>query len=159
VIEALTRDEIIARNIQAVEAHFHNENPEGVDNAIALYTDDISWEAPSRGIVLRGGAEVKASYLDIFKSVHFHKQTSLRRFATEDVVFDDQIIDLTVTADLMPNLPFKKGARLSVRLAHIFEMRDGKIAKEIAYEIWREKGSPEDIDRIPDGARVTVFDD
>jgi hypothetical protein len=33
---ALSRDEIIARNVQAIDAHFAHENL-----AVALYTDDI----------------------------------------------------------------------------------------------------------------------
>ena len=45
----LTRDEVIARNLAVVEAHFHNENPERIDAALRLYTDDIVWEGPSRG--------------------------------------------------------------------------------------------------------------
>ena len=38
------RDDIIARNLAAVEQHFHNETPETIDQAIAVYTDDIVWE-------------------------------------------------------------------------------------------------------------------
>ncbi len=35
------RDDIIARNLAAVEVHFHNETPETIDKAISVYTDDI----------------------------------------------------------------------------------------------------------------------
>ena len=35
------RDDLIARNLAAVETHFHNETPETIDQAIAVYTDDI----------------------------------------------------------------------------------------------------------------------
>jgi hypothetical protein len=38
--QALTRDEIISRNIAAVDQHFHTENPEGIDLAVGVYTDD-----------------------------------------------------------------------------------------------------------------------
>jgi hypothetical protein len=51
--EKQQRDNLIARNRAVVEAHFHNENPDDVDKAVALYTDDIIWEAPSRGQVYR----------------------------------------------------------------------------------------------------------
>ena len=46
----LTREEIIARNLVAVDVHFHNENPEGIDLAVGVYTDDIVWEAPASSI-------------------------------------------------------------------------------------------------------------
>ena len=36
-----TREEIIARNLAAVNEHFHNETPETIEKAIAVYTDDI----------------------------------------------------------------------------------------------------------------------
>ena len=47
------RDELIAANLAAVETHFHNETPETIDAAIGVYTDDIVWEVPARGLVLR----------------------------------------------------------------------------------------------------------
>jgi ketosteroid isomerase-like protein len=154
----LTRDEVIARNLAAVEAHFHNENPDDVDKAIALYTDDITWEAPSRGMVYTDPADVRAAYMDIFKTLVYDKTIALRRFATEDFVFDDQIAHVTVVGDKMPNLPFPLGTKLSVRLVHCFQMRDGKIAREIAYETWRERDSAIDQDSIPNDAVVEVFD-
>ncbi len=153
----LTRDEIIARNLLVVEAHFHNENPDDVEKAVALYTDDVTWEAPSRGIVCKDAKQVLASYIDIFRTVRFHKTTSLRRFATEQFVFDDQIAEVSVVGDRMPNLPFPLGTRMNVRLVHCFEMRDGRIAREIAYELWREAGSTVDHDDIPEGSHVEVF--
>jgi hypothetical protein len=57
----------------------------------------------------------------------------------------------------MPNLPFPKGTEMSVRLAHVFEMKDGKIVKEIAYEIFREKGAPNAVDAIPEGCEEVRF--
>jgi ketosteroid isomerase-like protein len=159
MLSAMTREEKIRRNLEVVEAHFHNENPDDVDKAIALYTDDIIWEAPSRGLVYSSGADVRAAYMDIFRSIHFHKSTPLRRFATEDAVFDDAIADVTLVGDYMPNMPFPVGTRMSVRITHIFEMRDGKIAREIAYEIWRKAGGACDHDSIPSGAAVVVFDE
>lgn len=153
----LTRDEVIARNLSVVEAHFHNENPDDVEKAIALYTDDIVWEAPTRGLVYDDPADVLVGYRGIFETVTFHKTTHLRRFATEQFVFDDQIADVSVIGEEMPNLPYPVGTRMSVRLVHVFEMRDGRIAREIAYEMWRKKGSVEDRDDVPTGAIVTEF--
>jgi hypothetical protein len=39
-----SRDDLIAANLAAVETHFHNETPETIDQAIAVYTEDIVWE-------------------------------------------------------------------------------------------------------------------
>jgi hypothetical protein len=154
----LTREQIIERNITVVEAHFHNENPEDVDKAIALYADDIIWEGPLRGIVMTDPVEIKKAYIGIFNTVKINKATTLRRFATEEYVFDDQLADIEIVGDQMPNLGFPIGSRLSVRLTHVFYMRDGKIRREIAYEGFRPLGGPTDHDSIPEGAKVVIYD-
>ena len=42
--------DIIAANLATVEAHFHSEAENEVDQALELYTDDIVWEAPARNL-------------------------------------------------------------------------------------------------------------
>jgi len=154
----LTRKEIIARNISVVEAHFHNETPDSVEAAIELYGEDVTWEAPTRGIVMDNRDDILEAYRGIFRTVVYRSFIPLRRFATEQFVFDDQIAHLTVIGDQMPNLPYPEGTEMSVRLAHVFEMKDGKIVREIAYEMWRKEGAPNAIDFIPEDAREVRFD-
>ncbi len=156
---AMTREELIAHNLHVVEAHFHNETPDLVDKAIALYGPEIVWEAPARGLVYTDPVEVKKAYLGIYRTLQFNKATTLRRFATEDFVFDDQLIDMTVVGEEMPNLGFKPGDRVSMRLVHCFEMKDGRIAREIAYEMSRTYGGPIDVDSIPEDAVSEQFPD
>jgi hypothetical protein len=156
---AMTREELIAHNLRVVEAHFHNESPELVDRAIALYGPEVVWEAPARGVLLTDPAEVKDAYMGIYRTVHFNKATTLRRFATEDYVFDDQVIDMTVVGDEMPHLGFAPGDRISMRLVHCFEMKDGRIAREIAYEVSRPFKGPTDVDSIPEGSVSEEFPD
>lgn len=148
----LTREQIIARNLIAVEAHFHNETPESIETAIDLYGDSISWEGPNRGIVLKDPKQVLQAYRGIFKTISIQSFTPIRRFATEQFVFDDQIILGTVVGNEMPNLKHPVGTKLSVRMAHCFEMKDGKIVREVAYEMFRLQGSPEAVDDIPEGS-------
>lgn len=156
--QAVSREDIIARNIAAVEAHFHNETPETVDKAIALYDDnEISWEGPSRGVALTDHEVVRAAYLDIFKTVKINKSAVLRQFATEQFVFHDEVAEAEVVDELMPNLPYGPGTLMSIRLVHLFELRDGKIIKEIAYEMFRKAGSPEDHDAFPEGTVWTYY--
>lgn len=156
----LSHEQIVARNLAAVQAHFHNENPNDVDKAIGLYTDDIVWEAPARGQIYRDAETVRRAYLSIFETIRLHGYVPLRRFATERFVFDDHISDETVVGDPsgIPHLPFAKGSRMSTRMAHVFEMRDGRIAREIAFELWRQKGGAIDNDCIPDGASYIAYE-
>ncbi len=154
---ALTRDQVVERNLRVVEAHFHNENPEHVEKAIALYGDSISWEAPTRGLVVHDSKEILDAYRGIFRTVAYRKVIPLRRFATEKFVFDDQVAHITVVGDEMPNIPYPRGTDLCVRLAHVFEMEDGKIVREIAYEMWRKEGAVNAVDFIPEGTLELVL--
>src|SRR5882757_9332874 len=122
-----TRTATIAANLAAVEQHFHNENPEGIDLAVGVYTEDIVWEIPARGLVLRDKETVKQEYLRIFESMQVHQITNLYRLATEEWVFDDSIFDITLMSDGFRNCPFPVGTRCSLRLVHAFQFRDGKI--------------------------------
>lgn len=159
VLSEQERETIIARNIAAVDQHFHNENADGIDLAVAVYTDDIVWEVPARGLVLRDRDEVKQEYLRIFDSMNVHKITNLHRFATEEWVFDDSIFEFTVSGDGFRNCPFPPGTRVSIRLVHAFGMRDGKICRENGYEIWRRADDTIRVnDDIPPTATVQTFD-
>lgn len=155
----LSCEQVIERNLKVVEAHFHNENPDNVEKAVALYAPDISWEAPSRGMVYTDREEVLKAYRAIFRTLAYRKTFALRRFATETYVFDDQVAytKLVGDPDDMPNIPFVRGQEMSTRLVHCFEMRDGLIARELVYEVWRHKGAPNDHDFIPEGTPEEIF--
>ena len=124
--------DVIAANLAAVEAHFGSEAAGRIDAAVDLYTDDVVWEAPARNLLLKGKEAVAANYREMFsgfKDVEFH---TLDRFATEDRVADDSIITFELTKPGFFDLPV--GAKCEMRLTHIFEMRGGKISKEIGIE-------------------------
>jgi hypothetical protein len=128
----LTREEIITRNLKVVDFHFHAENPDEVEKAVAVYADDITWEAPSRGVVMKDPNEVLEAYRNIFRTLAYRKTLRLRRFGTENFVFDDQIGHVYVVGDpsLMPNMPYPKGTEIYARLVHWFQLRDGLITRE-----------------------------
>ena len=127
--------DIIAANLATVEAHFHSEAANEVDQALELYTDDIVWEAPARNLVFQGKEDVGDNYRKIFASIRDVGFRNLQRFATEDRVVDDSILTFVLTREGF--LPLPVGQQVEMRLAHIFEMREGKISKEIAFEMWR----------------------
>ena len=62
----------------------------------------------------------------------------LERFATENRVVDDTLVKFTLSGDGFVNAPLPIGSHVELRLIHIFDMRDGKIAKEKVFELWRE---------------------
>jgi hypothetical protein len=57
----------------------------------------------------------------------------LQRFATGDRVVDDCIVTFEVAKDGYWHFPL--GSKVEMRLVHIFEMRDGKIAREIVFDM------------------------
>ena len=122
----------IEANLAIVEAHFGSEAGGRVDEAVALYTDDIVWEAPTRNIVLHGKQAVADNYRNMFSGFKDVQFRTLDRFATEDRVVDDSVISLEITKTGF--MPFPIGTKVEMRLTHIFEIRDGKISKEIGIE-------------------------
>ena len=124
--------DIIATNLAAVEAHFGSEASGRIEDALGLYTDDVAWEAPSRHLVIEGKEAVAANYREIFSVINDVEFHLLDRFATEDRVVDDSIVTFTVAREGFIPLPL--GSKGQMRLTHIFEMRDGKISKEIGIE-------------------------
>ena len=150
-----------ARNLAAVDAHFHNENPQEIDKAIDLYGDSIVWEAPARGVLLRDKAAVKRAYLEMFDSYEIHSLTPVRRFAADNWVVDDTVADVTLVGDVehnVPGCPLPSGTRVSLRVVHLFELdEDGHISRESAYELFRRADGPVN-DDIPANVRTVTFD-
>ena len=125
-------NEIIEANLAMVEAHFGSEAGGRVEEAVALYTEDIVWEAPTRNIVLHGKQAVEDNYRDMFSGFKDVEFRTLDRFATENRVVDDSVISLVIIKTGF--MPFPVGTKIEMRLTHIFEIRDGKISKEIGIE-------------------------
>ena len=128
----------IAENLAAVENHFHSEALNEVEAALALFTDDIVWEAPApNGLNRRfeGKVAVGKNYRELFASMRDVKFEFLQRFATEDRVVDDSIVTFEVAKAGYWHFPL--GSKIRMRLVHIFEMRDGKISRELVYDMGR----------------------
>lgn len=127
--------DIVAANLAAVEDHFHSEASNEVERALDLYTDDVVWEAPARKLVFKGKRAVADNYRKLFAAIQDVEFRNLDRFATEERVVDDSVVKFTLAGDSF--LPLPVGTKVEMRLVHIFEMRDGKISKEIGFEMWR----------------------
>lgn len=156
----LTPEQIVERNLAAVDAHFHNENPDDIDKAIDLYGETIVWEVPARGVLLRDKAAVREAYLKIFESYQIHSMTAINRFGSGNFVVDDQVATMTLVGDVennVPGCPFPAGTEVSMRIVHIFELDDtGHIIRENGYELWRRADQVIN-DDIPADAQTITF--
>lgn len=130
--------ERIAQNLAAVENHFHSEALSDVNAALETFTDDVVWEAPAPNGLNRsftGKEAVGHNYRQLWASMRNVNFQPLQRFATEDRVVDDSIVHFEVAKDGYWHFPI--GSKVEMRLVHIFEMRDGKIAREIVFDMGR----------------------
>jgi steroid delta-isomerase-like uncharacterized protein len=131
----IRKDSMIKANLATVEAHFHNEALNEIEKACDLYTDDIVWEAPARHLLLRNKQDTIDNYRKMFASAKDVEFRNLQRFATVDRVVDDSIARCKIIGP--HSLPVPIGSEIEMRLVHIFEMREAKIAREIAFEMWK----------------------
>lgn len=129
----------VAQNLACVEGHFHSEAVNDVEAALELYTDDIVFEAAAlNGLnrLLSGKEAVARFYRELWATMGDVKFQFLQRFATEERVVDDSLVTFKVVRDgCWPH--FSAGQTIEMRLVHIFEMRDGKISKEIVCDMGR----------------------
>jgi ketosteroid isomerase-like protein len=132
----MTREELIAANLAVVEAHFHSEAANEVEKALELFTDDVVWESPARKLLFHGKQEAGENYRRMFASFKVEGFRTLQRFATEDRVIDDSIMTTVLVGDGVRNAPVPVGTKVEIRLLHVFEMREGKIARELVFENW-----------------------
>jgi ketosteroid isomerase-like protein len=125
----------IAQNLSVVDAHIRDEAADPA-SVMSLYTDDIVLEMPARGLRLASKPEIEANYRRMFASMAEVEITPLERFATEERVVDDCLVRFRLVGDGMVNAPVPPGSRVELRLLHVFEMRDGRIARETVFEGW-----------------------
>jgi ketosteroid isomerase-like protein len=129
----------IAQNLACVEGHFHSEAENDIEAALELYTDDIIFEAGALNGLNRsfsGKQAVAKFYREVWATMKDVKFQPLQRFATEDRVVDDSLATFEVVRDGCWR-HFSIGQKIEMRLVHIFEMRNGKISKEIVFDMGR----------------------
>jgi ketosteroid isomerase-like protein len=135
----MERDEI-ERNLACVAAHFHTEAVGEVEAAVELYTEDIVWEAPALNGLDRsysGKEAVARNYRELFAAMRNVRFQFLQRFATADRVVDDSLVTFEIAR--AGYWPWPVDHEIEMRLVHIFEMRDGKIARELVFDMGRPR--------------------
>jgi ketosteroid isomerase-like protein len=126
----------VTMNLRAVDAHFHSEGAEDVERALALYTDDILWEShgdPKLG-THRGKEAVAARYRTMWACMKDVEFQNLGRFGVEDKVVDESVLTCRIGKDGLVSVPI--GTRVRFDLLHVFDLREGKISRELVYLGW-----------------------
>jgi ketosteroid isomerase-like protein len=133
----MNRDRI-AQNLAAVENHFHSASQRMSSVNVSSAASTSFSASPALNGLNRSfsGKEATAkNYRELFASMRNLKFEFLQRFATDDRVVDDSIVTFEVAKDGYWHFPV--GSKIEMRLVHIFEMRDGKISRELVFDMGR----------------------
>jgi ketosteroid isomerase-like protein len=113
-----------------VNDHFMYEATADLQGVLSTYADD-----PEHQVVggpdgpLRGKAAIRRFYEGLFPALKGERAEPVMRLYGDDFIVDESILIGNVVDGRPFNLPGKSGyAR--VRLLHVFQLRDGLIAKE-----------------------------
>jgi steroid delta-isomerase-like uncharacterized protein len=120
-----------------VEKHMHAEGAGDVDGAVAVYTEDIEHDvvgyphSPTRGI--EGARDF---YIYLTSNFRAENAEVLHRYVTNHAMILEQLMTGTVVGEMF-DLP-GRGRRISFRMLHVFEFRDGAISRE---NIWLDSAA------------------
>ncbi len=127
----MTREEMD----RLVEEHFAMEVRADIDGILATFTDDIEQDlvgVPSG--LAHGKAAARVHYEALTRDLLATDVTPLHRYYGENVLVDEVIWETRAVGR-----PFGidgQGRPVSVRLLHVFEFRDGRIARENVWLDW-----------------------
>lgn len=116
-----------------VDEHFGFEATDDVDGVMATLSADARHEViPSPVGELTEPAQMRSYYEMLFNDVRGESVTPLRRLYGEDFLIDETLWH-GYLEDGRPFLCDGKSGKVSFRLLHVFEIRDGKITREQAW--------------------------
>ncbi|HYF09088.1 MAG TPA: nuclear transport factor 2 family protein [Acetobacteraceae bacterium] len=113
-----------------IEEHFTFEATDNVDGVLGSLTADAEHEiVPSPFGLLNDHDSIRHMYETLFRDLKGEGVTPVRRLYGNDFVVDETIWHGTI-ADGRPFLCEGRRGKASFRLLHIFEFRNGRIARE-----------------------------
>jgi ketosteroid isomerase-like protein len=118
---------------QIVNEHFQYEATDDIAGVMGSLSDDAEHEViPSPVGPLHDQSRIRAFYEMLFKDLKGEGVTPVRRLYGEDFIVDETIWHGRIE-DGRPFLCEGKSGPVSFRLLHVFDLRDGKIARE---QVW-----------------------
>ena len=112
-----------------IERHFREEAEGNVEGTLSTFTDDVIHDVVGDPAgVLHGPSAVGERYGYLFANVKGERTDVLHRLYGEDFVVDDKIWTAQVIGDFLGVPGY--GRRISVRVLHVFEFRQGLISRE-----------------------------
>jgi steroid delta-isomerase-like uncharacterized protein len=120
-----------------LDEHFRQEAAGDVEGTLKTFTDDVVHDVVGDPAgVLHGPNAVGQRYGHLFANVRGERTQTLHRLHGENFVVDDKIWTARVDGEFL-GLP-GHGRQIDVRVLHVFEFRDGLIARE---NVWLDAGA------------------
>ncbi len=130
---SLTREQID----HIIDEHFRQEADGDVEGTLKTLTDDVIHDVVGDPAgELHGPSAVAERYGHLFSNVKGERADVKHRLYGENFVVDDKIWTAQVTGEFM-GIP-GHGRRISIRVLHVFEFRDGLISRE---NVWIDAGA------------------
>ena len=120
-----------------IEIHLAAEKAADPAGAISVYTDDVEHDVvgyPTGPVQGKGPA--KGFYDDLTQSIHTEEMKATHSYYGEDFCVIEHMWTGTVPGNFL-GVP-GHGKRISHRLLHVWEFRDGRISRE---NVWIDSGS------------------
>jgi steroid delta-isomerase-like uncharacterized protein len=120
-----------------VSRHLRAEGMGDVDGAVAVYTDDIEHDVVGfPGSPHRGKDGARQFYKELTANFRTEGEEVLHRYLADDSMILEQMMTGTVIGSML-GLP-GHGRRISFRILHVFEFRDGLISRE---NVWLDSAA------------------
>ena len=120
-----------------LEDHFRREADGDVEGTLTTLTDDVVHDVVGDPAgELHGPAAVGQRYAHLFSNVKGEHADVKHRLYGENFVVDDKIWTAQVVGEFM-GIPGHR-RRISIRVLHVFEFRDGLISRE---NVWIDGGA------------------
>ena len=122
---------------ELVERHLKAEGAGDVDGCVAVYTDDIEHDVVGWPTgPTRGKQAARQFYEHLTANVRAEVEEPAHRYHTTDAMTLDQVTTAVVTGSFL-GMP-GNGRRVTFRILHVFEFRDGLISRE---NVWLDGGA------------------
>ena len=123
--------------IALVERHLKAEGAGDVEGAVAVYTDDVVHDAVGFPGSPRTGKDAAREFYG-FLTANFRteEEEPLHRFFSGDTMLLEQSMTGTVIGEML-GIP-GNGRRVTFRIFHVFDFRDGLVSRE---QVWIDSGA------------------
>ena len=125
----MTREQMDA----IVNAHFGYEAADDIEGVMASLADKVEHEiVPSPVGAQHDAGGIRAYYQRLFQAVNGESVAPIRRLYGEDFIIDETMW----TGEIVDGSIFLcdgRSGKVSFRLLHLFELKDGKITREQAW--------------------------